>query len=171
MEISELNDKLRFNARNLGLCDQWFGEWSGKEYSQQELIDRYVKGLDFCIKHGYPTNKFIKDNFDIELLRENNIIVDDTYSLLNPRVGVILGESNTKVRCNGYTVSKLYVKDASKVDVYIKEHAHIIIHIYDDAEVNILEGSSTNTPKVVIHGELSKCNVAEGAKVRTVAGD
>ncbi len=158
MEISKLNDTLRKEARGLGLCDAWYNEWKGSDYSQQKLIDKYIEGIDFCIGNRYPSNEFIKKNFDGPLLFKNNIVVCDQYSMLNPFVGVVLGESAVKVRCNGWHVSKIYVRDTSELEVYVRQHAHLIIHAYDEAKVTIMEDTSTNPVKVVLHGEKAQSN-------------
>jgi hypothetical protein len=153
MDIVELNKDLRSQARNFGLCDQWYEEWSDLNCSQQELIDKYIKGLDFCILHHYPSNDFIKSNFDRDLLHKNNIVVDERHSLLNPMTAVILGNSKSKVRVNGYSVCRVYVRDNSSVDVFIRHKAHLIIHVYDHASVTIVENTTVNIPKIILHGE------------------
>ena len=143
MDLKELNKTLRADARAKGLCDEWYGEWKEENDSLQQLIDKYIKGFDFCAENRYPSNEFIKENFPQELLRKNNILVDDTYSLLNPKYAVILGSSKTTIRCNGYTVSTVYVFDSADVTLSAKSHAHVIVHVYGpDTRLSVIDESS-----------------------------
>jgi hypothetical protein len=66
--MKELSIELRNMAREAGLCDQWFGEWND-DSDNTTLFDKYKRGIDFCIEHGYPTNEFIKSHWDKEMLR------------------------------------------------------------------------------------------------------
>ena len=171
MNICKLNKDLMSEARRLGLCDPWYSEWQSKVYDPQELIDRYIKGLDFCIEHHYPSNEFIKSNFDRDLLHKNNIVVNERHSLLNPMTAVILGKSKSKVRVNGYCVCRVYVRDASVVDVYARQRSHIIIHVYDNAQVNIVENTAANTPKIILHGSNAHYSMSGLSSVNVIRKD
>ena len=54
MIMNRLNSELRGHAVSYGLCTQWQGDWQNNK-SQQELIGMYIRGIDFCIEHDYPT--------------------------------------------------------------------------------------------------------------------
>ena len=73
--MDELNKKLREKAILYGLCEQWTNDWS-ENRNKQELIEMWLRGIDFAILHNYPTNEFIKESFSPELLKGNNIFVD-----------------------------------------------------------------------------------------------
>lgn len=76
MIMNRLNSELRGHAVSYGLCTQWQGDWQNNK-SQQELIGMYIRGIDFCIEHDYPTVEYIKGNFDRSLLHQNHIFVDE----------------------------------------------------------------------------------------------
>lgn len=59
MIMNRLNSELRGHAVSYGLCTQWQGDWQNNK-SQQELIGMYIRGIDFCIEHDYPTVEYIK---------------------------------------------------------------------------------------------------------------
>ena len=45
-----LSDKMKEEAVSLGLCAQWTAEWKDNS-SKDEMVDKFVTGIDFCIKH------------------------------------------------------------------------------------------------------------------------
>ena len=154
MTDKELSKLLRTDARRLGLCDQWFGEWK-EDMTKQEMISMYLKGLDFCIERRWPSVSFIKSHFSQELLRENGILIDDirSFPVRNPetrrliylRNFVLIGRSSTVIRysfrphaCN------VWVMDKSKVRVECKYGAFMIIHLFDDAEADVFTDLVSN---------------------------
>lgn len=147
MTDKELSKILRTDARRLGLCDQWFNDWN-EETTKQDLITKFLSGLDFCIERRWPTKSFIQHHFSQELLRENGILIDDirSYPVRNPetrrliylRNFVLIGNSSTIIRysfrphaCN------VWVMDKSKAKVECKYGAFMIIHLFDDAEADV----------------------------------
>lgn len=156
--------ELRNKAREFGLCNEWFNEWSDTS-SKQELIDKYITGIDFALRHHYPTNQYIKDNFELELLRKNNILVDDERNLLNPSVAVILGNTKTKIRVNGLSRSIIYVRDKSEVDLIVKNSSFVIVHTFDNASVKV---ETEDKPSVLVlkHSKDATIKTTNGIKVK-----
>ena len=124
MEVKDLSSRLKKDAIALGLCNQWQKEWKDNE-DKQSLITKYFDGLDFPLKYHWPSNQFIKENFEQNLLRKNNILVDDTRSLLNPAEAVILGNSKATIRVNSQNNSIIYIRDKSCVDIFAKNTAFV----------------------------------------------
>lgn len=122
-------------------------------WDREQLISKYKEGIDFCIKHGYPNKKFIKENFTRDILRDNAVLVDDTFSLLNCRVGVLLGNSTAKIRYNGWNGGTIYVLDESSATLTASNMAFVIVHLFgsstiectasDKASVLVLRHSET----------------------------
>lgn len=136
MNIKELNSKLKDKAISLGLCEKWQQKWD-EDSSQQVLINKYFKGVDFSLKHHYPSNEFIKNFFDKDLLRKNGILVDDNRSLLNPEEAMILGSSKAIIRVNGRHHSIIYVRDNSFVKIFVKNNSFTIIHLFENANIDV----------------------------------
>lgn len=134
--MNNLSETLKQQARSLGLCDEWFGEWA-ENCSQQELIDKYVRGIDFAIKHQYPSNDFIKENFDHELLIKNLIFVDEFINEENAPSGsyIINGECSGTIRFAPWAVATIYVRHTSSVNIIVSDFAKVFIRLYDSAEV------------------------------------
>lgn len=68
MNEKDLSRTLLNQAITLGLCQPWQQSWGTPD--QQGLIDKWLHGIDFAIKHNYPTNTFIKENFDKDILHK-----------------------------------------------------------------------------------------------------
>jgi len=147
MTERELSIKLREDARKVGLCDEWYKEWDD-DTTKAELIGKYKRGLDFCIKHRWPSMAFIKKHFTQDFLRDNGILVDDTRSypvrdanrrLVYLKDFVLLGESNATIRYSFRPhMCNVWVCDDSAIKVDVKYGAYILIHLFDNATANVV---------------------------------
>ena len=146
MDAVELSKTLRESARQNGLCDQWYDEWKD-DCSEAALAEKMFKGLDFCIKHHWPSNEFIKDNFSLEFRRKVNVFVDDSRSVVNPEQSLVLGTSNVTLRYNGNSHGNIYVRDNSKVTVTAKNRSFVIVHLFDNSHV---EASQFDSARIVL---------------------
>ena len=164
MNDKDLSVKLRTDARRLGLCDKWYNNWKD-ETDKKALIDKFKRGVDFCIKHRWPAKQFIKHHFPQDILRENGILVDDTrsYPVRDPetrrqifiREYVLIGESSITVRymfaphmCN------IWALDDSKVTVKATRGAFILIHLFDNATADVTTDLGGNVT-VIRHSEAT----------------
>ena len=130
-----LNKELKDKAVSLGLCKEWQGLWN-ENWSPGKMADMMYKGIDFCLKNRFPSKEFIKENFDISMLRDNNIFADDKRSVNNPQQSLIIGESDVKVRYNGYGAGVIYVLDNSYVTITAKNRSFAIVHAFDKSTIN-----------------------------------
>ena len=153
MSGTELSVKLREDARRLGLCDQWYNEWKD-ETSIQELIDKYKRGLDFCIERNWPSKAFIRHHFPQNILRTNGILLDDSYSypirdnesrrIINISDFVLLGDSHATIRYSFRSfVSNAWVRDTSEIKAIIKYGAYLMVHLFDNAKADVFTDLSS----------------------------
>lgn len=133
--MNNLSETLKQQAVDLGLCRPWTEAWG--DCDQQELIDKYKKGIDFCIDKQYPSNEFIKANFDRALLNANLIFVDEHISLDDAPSGiyVINGECTGSIRFAPWTAATVYVRHKSNVTIIADDFAKVFVRLYDGAEV------------------------------------
>ena len=165
MNNKELNSILKERARSLGLCDQWFGEWKSDE-SQDELVEKYKKGLDFSIKRDYPGNDFIKKYFDSNILHRHNVYVDERVPVKGESgVWVINGQCNGVIVFDEWSAATLYIRHNSKLKVVCAGHSKVFISVFDQSEVEVysMENSCVYVYK---NGERCKCVTSEGVRVR-----
>lgn len=147
MKDKELNKILRDRARELGLCDKWYKEWKGSS-SKQELIEKFLRGIDFCIKNDYPKKEFIKAYFPNGLLRENGVFVDDKISGTNLHRTVLLGETCGELKYDGYEVGKVYVRHQSVVKIVACDRARVFVECYDDTKVDAV---ATDNARIFVY--------------------
>lgn len=131
----------------MGLCNDWQNNVWNREMSQDELVGLFKRGLDFCIKHRWPSKSFITQNFQQDFLRHHGILVDDTRSypvrdenrrLIYIKEYVLLGKSNVTIR---YTfrphMCNVWACDKSTVKVDVKYGAYALVHLFDNATADI----------------------------------
>lgn len=137
--MENLSVTLKQQAISLGLCRQWQKSWG--DCTRQQLIDKFKKGIDFCIEHNYPSNDFIRTNFDAKLLRDNQIYVDEHLSLTDAPNGVYVlnGECSGTIRFGSWAAATVYVRHTSTVSIIAEDFAKVYVRVYDEAEVNVVD--------------------------------
>ena len=147
MERKELNKTLRDRARQLGLCDKWYKEWY-KESTRQELIDKYIEGIDFCIANDYPKLDFIEENFPKKQLQHNGIYLNDEVEARNSRTLVFLGKSHGTIKYDGRHTGNIYVRHGSEVEISATENARVFVEIYENCK---LKASADRDSKIFVY--------------------
>lgn len=132
--MNELNKELKDQAVALGLCNDWQKLWN-KDWSQEKMVERMYKGLDFCLLHHYPSNDFILKHFKKDFLRRSNIFVNDRYSVVNSKESLVLGTSYITFRYNGHCYGNIHIRDNSAVKVIAHNVSFVIVHLYENANV------------------------------------
>ena len=135
MQKNNLSETLKQQAVDLGLCRPWTEAWGNCD--QQELIDKYKKGIDFCIDKQYPSNEFIKANFDRDLLNANLIFVDEylDFDMMPSGIYILNGECSGSIRFAPWTAATIYVRHKSNVTIIADDFAKVFVRLYDEAEV------------------------------------
>lgn len=151
MKNEELSKTLKAQAVGLGLCEEWTRGWGNPD--PQGLIDKYLHGIDFCIKHGYPGDEFIKRNFDKELLHRNHIHVDEEVHLRNPKgTVVLLGKCRGMLLFDGWTVCRVYVLGESDVTIDCGHLSKVFVDLHGCAKSHILQDEAASV-YVYKHGD------------------
>lgn len=157
-----LGQKLKSQAESLGACEK--GLEGLEKLNEQELINRFIHFIDFIVENkNFPSNEFIKENFDKSLLEHNNIYVDSEFERRNARqVVVVQGKSKGTLLFDGYTTSDVYVRHDSEVDIDCCRMSKIFISIYDNVKVRVTQRDGASV-YVYLHGE--KCTVESEGEV------
>lgn len=149
-----LGKQLKSQAKSLGACEK--GLDNLERLNEQELVNRYVHFIDFAIDSNFPSNEFIKKNFDKELLHRNNIYVDDFVERRNARqVVVVQGKSTGLLQYDGMTVADVYVRHDSEITIDCSRLSKVFISVYDNAKVNVTQRDGASV-YVYLHG--SSCS-------------
>lgn len=134
---NRLSDILKESAVSLGLCKPWTEAWD--DCNQQELIDKYKKGIDFCTDKGYPSPEFIDDNFDKELLQLNGIYCNDNEILHEDNIPmyIIRGGSSIKAVVRPFGVKTIHVCEDSVLYLKAKSLSKVFIRMHDNARLTV----------------------------------
>lgn len=137
MKEKELNNILRNRARQLGLCDPWYEDWSDNE-TMQQLLEKYLRGIDFCIKHDYPNLDFARKVFPRDILIANGIFLDSSIDASNLMRSVVIGNSIGVLRYSGNRTGNIYVRHSSEVTIEVTGGSKVFIEAYDNCIVRVM---------------------------------
>lgn len=139
-DMGKLSEQLRQQARKHGLCDLWYREWS-IDCTDQDLIDKFKKGIDFCIEHDWPSIDLMKRHFDADLLHRNLIYVDETVYLPDAPNGVYVlnGACTGVLQFKGFAAATVYVRHESSVTVVAEDFAKVFVRVYDEGEADVCD--------------------------------
>ena len=154
MDNKTLNSKLKQRAVQLGLCTQWTSEWESEE-SQDMLVKKYKRGIDFCIENNYPNNEFIKANFSRDVLLNNLVFVDESINIDGVSgIYVINGSTVGTIIFRGYSVGTLYRRHNSNIKVICEDMSKVFITLLDSASLDI---SQQDAAKCYVYQRSNKC--------------
>lgn len=150
-----IGKQLKSQAERLGACKD--GTQGLEKLNEQGLINRYIHFIDYASKVGFPSNEFIKENFDKALLEHNNIYVDAEFERRNARqVVVVQGKSNGVLLYDGYTVADVYIRDSSEVTIDCTRMSKVFINVFNSANVRVIQRDGASV-YVFRHGD--KCSI------------
>lgn len=153
---------MREEGRFLGMCDEFYNEtWN---YSQEQLVEKMFKGIDFCLQHHWPSNEFIKKNFKRDFLREHGVFLDDEYSICNTQESLVLGGSKIRYRYNGKHYGNIRVRDLSMVEVTAKGDVLVIVHLFECACAKVSQSDKAKVA-VIKHSPNALVNASEGVRI------
>ena len=117
------------------LCEKWTEEWKD-DADIDELLDKFIRGFDFCVKNDYPPLDFCRRNFKKEDLHRHNIFIDEEVQVADAENGyyVFLGECRGTVWVNGLKAVTIFVRHGSRIDVCAYDGARVQVRYYDHSE-------------------------------------
>lgn len=130
----DLSKKLKKEAINLGLCEKWQSEWAEKT-SKDEMAEKFVRGIDFCIKHDWPSPEFIKKNFG-DVIHRHGIYTNEKFITDSPTT-ILWGDCDGEIVVRRNETKTAYVKHNSKLRLHVGANSIVFVSIYDNAELNI----------------------------------
>lgn len=133
--MNEVTKQLAKAAQANGICTPWLNELKTLE-NKDALVDMYIRGLDFCLAHDYPSNDFIRRHFK-GMMETHGVFLDDAIELQNQCKCIALGETTGRVAADGYSVVEVWAKHQSSLNIIAKDNAFVMVDVYDDAVVNV----------------------------------
>lgn len=156
----ELNSHIYSGAVKEGICDDW-ATYIKNAKSKDELMEMYVKGIDFCLEHNFPSNSDLLKFGGSTFLSNYGVYVDSIVNLYGGDFIVLLGSCKAKLVYNNYTAGQLFNKANSEMEVVINDNAFIVIDCFDESRAHI---RASGNSKVCI-------NIYGNAKVTYTTAD
>lgn len=157
----KIGDKLARLAKKNGICNEWYEELKTID-NHDLLIEKYLKGIDFCLSNDFPTNDFIRANFAGKM-EHHGVFLDSIFRVVNIRKLVALGASQGSIEISDYNTCEIFVKHDSMVDVTVKDKAFVVIDVFDNARVTV---NALGSSRVLINkymGATAEINVSGDA--------
>ncbi|WP_219223361.1 hypothetical protein [Pedobacter antarcticus] len=120
------------------VCPQG-AEGISKSRSIDDLLEMYVKDIDYCLSNDFPSNMDLL-KIGGERLSTYGILIDDSSKKQNSKFTVLLGHCNVSLAYDGYTASTLFVKNKSEADIEVNGHAFVVIDCFDECIVRLHVG-------------------------------
>lgn len=152
MNIRQLNEEKRSEARSLGLCDQWYDGWSD-DASVSDLLGKYVRGIDFVIKHHFPSDDDLVEYASRRELHEHGIYVNESVDGLRNETKPLIfnGNCSGEIIFDDFSVGNIYLRGKSDIEIYVRGLAKVFVEIYDDARVTVVNNGDSRC-FVYLHG-------------------
>lgn len=131
----KLSDRMKSEAVSLGLCAQWTSEWVDGT-TKDDMLEKFVNGIDFCISHNWPSPKVIKRDFG-DVMHNHGVYVDENVDEENPKMVILNGECVAHLRYTGMGVGEVYVRHSSSLYLKVKGLSRVFVNLLDDGDVHI----------------------------------
>lgn len=136
MDLSEL---LLEEAIKFDLCQPWINKWQS---DMDSLADMYKRGMDFCVKHDYPSldilRRYLKGKTE-----DYNIFIDtDTETTVHSDTVVVLGDSKLRLWVSDYGVVNLYALHDTEITLFCGMHSVVSIETYNSSKIKIQSPSA-----------------------------
>lgn len=164
--MNQLNETLRNEAIGLGLCQQWQNDWAGNK-SHDELISMFLRGIDFCIEHNWPSSEWIVNNFTPQELHRNNVFVaDNSVNAFLDHSIAFFKECEGTVTLNRFSVSTIHCVDCPNLTFVLKNGAKAFIHLHN-SHATVDAEARFSTARVYPHTENCVINPSGNVGIRS----
>lgn len=130
-----LSVRLRREAVGLGLCRQWTDEW-GDMTDRDELVRKFVRGIDFCIEHDWPSVGVMKRDFG-GVMHRHGVYADENVEAHDAPIVVLNGCCVGDISYGGTSAGEVYVRHTSEAVVRVGCVARAFVNVYDEGEVDV----------------------------------
>lgn len=176
MDIIKLTNELKSLGIKNGLCEPWQRMLSDAG-DKETLVKMYLRGIDFCLTYDYPGVKYMERNFK-GMCEPFGVFVNETVNkvmnLTELYKIVAVGNCSGKLFCSGSSVSQIFVKHTSILEVAVNDNANVTIDCFDNTVVNITVNDNANVTIFryiganvnIISGNNAKVSVIDRNKKR-----
>lgn len=131
----KLSRRMKAEAVGLGLCAEWTADWSDGT-DRDGLVRKFVRGIDFCIEHDWPSVDVMKRDFG-DVIHRHGVYADENVEASDAPMVVLNGECVGDISYGGTTAGEVYVRHRSEATVRVGGAARAFVSVYDDGEVSV----------------------------------
>lgn len=137
MNMENIISQLKMDGVTKGLCRLWQIKLSKENITMEELAQLYFKGIDFCISKDFPTLDFLRQNFKGKC-EPYGVFIDDPCVRERNREDLSLnGDCKADLFYSGYSVSRVFARHTSEMNVTACGSAHLTVDIFDDVKLAV----------------------------------
>ena len=137
------------------LCDPG-AEGIATAKSIDDLLEMYIKYIDYSLEHNFPSNKDLL-RIAGDYLPGYGIHIDKGFGQINSRFSVLLGACKASLMYSGYAVAQVFVKHQSTADLVLKDNVFVVLDCFDNSIVSVVaEGNSKITINMYGNAKITK---------------
>lgn len=159
MDFKDIKIEALKRAKQNEICEEWAVKMQNAQ-TLDELLDMYIKGIDFSFSSEFLSNDFMRRNLKGKM-EHKGIFLDDSIDLHNQREIVCLGDSRINYLGDQFSVSQMYLRDNVKARLVVRDSAFVMIDIFDNTQLEIEASNKANV----------RVNCYKGAKVTFKCSD
>lgn len=125
---------------------------SARSMSVPQLLDLYVKNIDYGIRSNLLTPEFIRDNASESDLSNSGIFIGSKSRFINAKTLVLLGRGNVKSLHSGYDVSRIYTAQSNKLIADVTGNANVVIEAYGNSIIEVHQYEKAHV-MVILHDQ------------------
>lgn len=161
----ELKKQLKQDGIAKGLCSQYQG-LIDRSQSIEALVRLFIRGIDFCIKHDYPTLEFMRKNFKGKSEPFGAYVDDEIRGLRNVPDVVLNGDCKAFLEYGEYSVSRLFVRHGSLARIFVSGHAVLTIDAFDHSHLVVAVAGGNAMVMVNKYGDSQVECIGSGITIR-----
>ena len=127
---AKLSDELKKEAIDLGLCEPWQKSWDG---SIEGLASMYIRGMDFCVEHDYPSLSCLENNFKGKVRHFGIYISEDVNLISHGRVMACVGSCTGKMNLLPMSSTRLYLRHTSNIKIRLGAKGFLMIDAHENS--------------------------------------
>lgn len=143
-----LSDKIKAEAIENGLCRLWAEEWE-ENATKEQMVDKFIRGLDFCIITGFPSVEQMKE-YALPEFNARNVYADQGVKIKGvecPNQVILCGKSKAWIEVS-QGICEIWVRHDSEVSVLVRNGALAMVRALDNAKVKVENWLSANATVV-----------------------
>lgn len=126
---------MKSEAVGLGLCAEWTAEWADGS-DKDAMVEKFVKGIDFCIQHDWPSCEAMKRDFG-DVIHNHGVYVDEACHIANKPIVVLNGSCDASGLYTDHAVATIYVRHRSSLHLNVRGMARVRVCLYDDSDASV----------------------------------